>query len=85
MIGYGLMGLGLANLVPAVFSQSAARAASPAAGVAMAATVGYAGFMLGPVIIGAAAAIFTLRIGFALLLAALAAIVALERGTHEAT
>jgi hypothetical protein len=85
MIGYGLMGLGLANLVPAVFSQSAARAASPAAGVAMAATVGYAGFMLGPVIIGAAAGIFSLRIGFALLLAALAAIVALERGTHEAT
>jgi MFS family permease len=83
LIGYGLMGLGLANLVPAVFSQSAARAASPAAGVAMAATVGYAGFMLGPVIIGAAAGILSLRVGFALLLGALVAIVALERGAHD--
>jgi len=85
LVGYGLMGLGLANLVPAVFSQSAARAASPAAGVAMAATVGYAGFMLGPVFIGAAAGIFSLRIGFALLMGALAAIVVIERGTDEAT
>ena len=50
----------------------------------MAATVGYAGFMLGPVLIGAAAGIFSLRVGFALLVAALAAIIALERGTHDA-
>ena len=42
------------------------------------------GFMLGPVLIGAAAGIFSLRVGFALLVAALAAIVALERGTHDA-
>ncbi|THD44494.1 MAG: MFS transporter [Bradyrhizobium sp.] len=76
--GYALMGVGLANVVPIVFSQSAARAASPAAGVAMAATVGYAGLMLGPVLIGAAAGVFSLRVGFALIAAALAAIVAIE-------
>lgn len=83
LVGYALMGLGLSNLVPAVFSQSAARAASPAAGVAMAATVGYAGLMLGPPLIGAVAGLSSLRVGFALLAVALLAIVAIERGADE--
>ena len=41
-----LVGLGLSNLVPAVFSASAAMASSPALGIAMAATVGYAGLLI---------------------------------------
>jgi hypothetical protein len=36
------------------------------------------------VVIGAAASVLSLRVGFALLAGALAAIVAIERGTHDA-
>ena len=74
LVGYALMGVGLSNMVPAVFSQSAAEASSPAVGIAMAATVGYAGLLLGPVVIGAAASLASLRVGFLLLTLALAAI-----------
>lgn len=77
LIGYAMMGIGLSNLVPAVFSQSAAMASSPAAGIAMAATVGYAGLLLGPVVIGVAASAASLRAGFVLLAFALAAIMPL--------
>jgi MFS family permease len=74
LLGYALMGVGLANMVPAVFSQSAAHASSPAVGIAMAATVGYAGLLLGPVVIGAAASLASLRAGFLVLALALLAI-----------
>jgi MFS family permease len=73
--GFGLVGLGLSNLVPAVFSASAATAASPALGIAMAATVGYAGLLIGPPFIGSVAAFAGLRVSFALLVAAMIAIV----------
>jgi len=75
--GFCLIGLGLANLVPAVFSASAAMASSPALGVAMAATAGYAGFLIGPPLIGTVASIAGLRTSFALLAAATLAIVPL--------
>lgn len=56
MAGFGLFGLGLATLVPQVFSAAGnhdpARAGEA---IAQVATLGYAGLMLGPVIIGGAA------------------------------
>ena len=76
LVGYALMGVGLSNMAPAVFSQSAAEASSPSAGIAMAATAGYAGLLLGPVVIGAAASLASLRVGFLMLTLALAAIMA---------
>ncbi len=74
LVGYALAGIGLSNLVPAVFSESAAQAPSPAVGIAMAATVGYAGLLMGPVLIGAVAGLSSLRVSFLLLALALLAI-----------
>lgn len=52
-IGFALVGLGLANVVPVLFS-AASRSpdVSPGIGVAMVATLGYAGLLLGPPLIG---------------------------------
>jgi MFS family permease len=61
--GFALVGLGLANVVPAVFSIAGRTETTPAAGVAMAATTGYGGFLLGPVAIGAIASAADLRWG----------------------
>ncbi len=71
--GFALVGLGLANGVPAVFSAAAALTALPATGVAMAATAGYGGFLGGPVAIGAIAEGFGLRAAIGLLIALAAA------------
>lgn len=73
-IGFALVGLGLSNGIPAVFSAAAGLTAQPAAGVAMAATAGYAGFLGGPIVIGAVAEGFGLRTALAgLIVLALAA------------
>ncbi|WP_419729912.1 MFS transporter [Lichenicola sp.] len=75
-IGFGLVGLGLSNVVPAIFSAAGERGASPAAGIAMAATAGYAGFLIGPPVVGTIATGFGLRASMLLLaLAALAILV----------
>jgi predicted MFS family arabinose efflux permease len=55
VIGFGLVGAGLANVVPVLFSVAGRIGSSPAVGVASAATAGYAGLLIGPVIIGAVA------------------------------
>lgn len=55
--GFVLVGLGAANVVPVLFRASAnLPGISPSAGVAAAATLGYAGFLLGPPLIGWGAA-----------------------------
>jgi MFS family permease len=59
-LGFGLVGIGLSNVVPIVFSAAARLGSSPATGVAMAASAGYSGLLLGPVLIGALASIFGL-------------------------
>jgi MFS family permease len=66
-LGFALVGAGLSNVVPALFSQSASLASSPARGIAAIATTGYAGFLAGPPIIGAIAAVSDLRVGVAAL------------------
>jgi fucose permease len=50
--GFALVGLGLGNVAPVAFSAASRLGATPAAGVSSVATVGYAGFLLGPPIIG---------------------------------
>jgi len=74
--GFALVGIGVANVIPLLFSAAGqSRASAPGMGIAMAATVGYAGFLLGPPVIGFAADVLGLRAALLIVLAA-AAIVA---------
>ena len=61
VIGFGLVGAGLANVVPVLFSVAGRVGSSPAVGVASTATAGYAGLLIGPVILGAVASGVGLR------------------------
>jgi predicted MFS family arabinose efflux permease len=81
--GFCVVGLGLANMVPAVFSASASAATSPSLGIAMAATLAYASNLIGPPIFGAVASMFSLRVAFAMLLPASLAILALANGQRR--
>jgi hypothetical protein len=67
-IGFALVGVGLSNVVPALFSAAAGLGASPAAGVAMAALGVYAGLLGGPAAIGAVAQSAGLRAAMAMLI-----------------
>lgn len=77
--GYALAGIGIANIIPVMFSAGGRAVPShPGIGVAMAATCGYAGFLLSPPLIGVFADILGLRfalitLAVALLIVALAA------------
>ena len=70
--GFALVGLGLGNVAPVAFGAAARAGTTPAAGVAPVATVGYAGFLLGPPVIGLLSSVAGLRIALASLLVATA-------------
>ncbi|MEQ1683294.1 MAG: MFS transporter [Burkholderiaceae bacterium] len=56
LLGFMLVGLGLANVVPVLYSAAAqVPGVSAAAGVAAVSSIGYMGFMVGPPMIGALA------------------------------
>jgi fucose permease len=69
VVGFALVGAGLSNVVPSLFSASARLGKSAASGIAAAATAGYAGLLAGPPLIGAVAAHSSLRAGIAVLAA----------------
>ncbi|WP_323120089.1 MFS transporter [Burkholderia alba] len=69
-IGFALVGIGLANIVPVIFSAAGRSTLTPAVGVSMAATAGYAGFLIGPPMIGFGAGFVGLRAALFVLLAA---------------
>ena len=73
-VGFALVGLGLGNVAPVAFSAAARVGTTPTAGVSAVATVGYAGFLLGPPIIGALSAAAGLRLAMACLIAATAVV-----------
>ncbi|THH41624.1 MFS transporter [Neolewinella litorea] len=51
--GFGLVGLGLSNIVPVVFSQaSKVPGLRPGVGISSVSTIGYAAFLFGPPVIG---------------------------------
>jgi hypothetical protein len=60
-------------------------ASSPALGIAMTATVGYAGFLIGPPLIGSVASLAGLRVSFALLVASTLAIVPLAAASRPSS
>jgi MFS family permease len=64
MVGFMLVGLGLSTIVPIVYSVAGnTEGVSPSAGIAMATSIGYAGFFVGPPTIGYLAEWQTLRVG----------------------
>ncbi|MVN77843.1 MFS transporter, partial [Hymenobacter sp. HMF4947] len=67
-LGFMLVGLGVSSVVPLVYS-AAGRSRTMPAGVALAAvsTVGFAGFLLGPPLIGLIAGQTSLRVSFAII------------------
>lgn len=67
LLGFGLVGLGVANLIPILFS-AAGRTQGIAAGLALAAvaTTGYVGYLVGPPLIGLAAEATGLRAALAI-------------------
>ncbi|MBQ0821605.1 MFS transporter [Microvirga terrae] len=88
-IGFALVGIGLANAVPVLFSAAGQmKDLPPSMGVAMVATLGYGGLLLGPPLIGFGGEIFSLRamlgllIGFAFIIIILSQR-ALQRSTVQ--
>lgn len=65
-VGFFLAGLGLATVVPIIYTTAGnAPGVSPSVGIAMATTIGYAGFFVGPPVIGYLSDSYGLRIGLA--------------------
>jgi len=61
IVGFGLVGLGLANIVPTLFSAAGrTRSGAPRVAIAAVAFAGYTGIVAGPPLIGFAAQAFTL-------------------------
>ncbi|MEM6964101.1 MAG: MFS transporter [Bacteroidota bacterium] len=68
-VGFFLVGIGLANVVPIVYSTAGnLKGIEPSVGIAMATTVGYAGFFVGPPTIGFLSDQFGLRLGLCFVL-----------------
>lgn len=61
IVGYGLAGLGIGNMVPILFAGGARlEPAAPSRGIAAVTTFGYTGFLFGPPLIGMAAQVLGL-------------------------
>jgi predicted MFS family arabinose efflux permease len=64
LIGFGLVGLGLANVVPVLFSAAGkVPGVTPAHGIAAVSAISFLGMMLGPPLIGVIAEARSLRLG----------------------
>jgi predicted MFS family arabinose efflux permease len=62
--GFFLVGAGLSNVVPMTYSMAGnIKGVTPAAGIAVASTIGYSGFFIGPPAIGYLGDAYGLRIG----------------------
>jgi MFS family permease len=69
VVGFALVGFGLANIVPTLFSIAGRIGTSAASGIAIVATAGYAGFVAGPPAIGVLASLASLQFAMACLAA----------------
>jgi fucose permease len=79
-LGFACVGLGLANVIPVLFSAAGkAPGLAPGVGIALISTVGYGGFVVGPPVIGFTSDAVGIRIALALVVAALGAIALLTR------
>ena len=78
-VGFAMVGIGIANIVPVIFSAAGRSTHPPAVGMSMAATAGYGGFLVGPPFIGLGAGLVGLRAALCVLVLA-TALVALFGG-----
>lgn len=68
IIGFAAAGLGFANLVPILFSAAGRLPGqTPGVGIAAVATLGYAGFLAGPPLIGFVASMSNITVGLAVI------------------
>ncbi|HEY4801152.1 MAG TPA: MFS transporter [Paraburkholderia sp.] len=74
VVGFICVGIGLANVVPVIFSAAGRTTDPPVTGVSMAATAGYAGFLVGPPIIGFGAGLVGLQLALGVLVLATLAV-----------
>ncbi len=71
IMGCALVGMGIANVIPVLFSAaSRVPGVEPGRGLAAVATTGYLGFLVGPPLIGAVAELVGLAVGLGLVCAA---------------
>lgn len=84
LTGFFLVGLGLANVVPIVYSTAGnVKGVEPSVGIAMATTVGYAGFFIGPPTIGFLSDQINLRVGLVFVLILFVVMLALVLNRKE--
>jgi MFS family permease len=85
IVGCGLVGLGISNVIPIVFS-AAGRVPGIRAGTALAAaaTTGYFGFLAGPPIVGLVAEVWGLRVALGIV-SALSALITVGAGVATQT
>lgn len=79
IVGFALLGIGLANGIPLLFVAAAESGPTPSEGISGAATLGYLGLLAGPPLIGFVAEATSLTFGLALV-AVLVAIAATPAG-----
>jgi MFS family permease len=80
LLGFAIMGLGLSAVFPLALRASGLEGPSAAPGLAAVSTVGYAGFLLGPPVIGLLAEVTSLRA--ALLLVCMLCLIAATLAGH---
>lgn len=72
LAGFALVGVGLSNVIPVLFSAAGrVRGVTPGSGIAAVATLGYLGFLAGPPVIGFAAEWLTLRVALGIVAASI--------------
>jgi hypothetical protein len=79
IVGFALIGLGLAAVVPSYFRAGGTQPGIPSSvGVSAVSTMGYAGGMIGPPLIGSLGAVFSLRVSLLILLGLMIVLVVLS-------
>jgi hypothetical protein len=78
--GFAVVGVGLANVIPVLFSAAGrTRGMRPGVGIAFISTIGYGGFVFGPTAIGFASDAVGIRLSLGLVVIAIATIALLAR------
>lgn len=84
IVGFALLGVGLAGIVPIVFSAAGRiQPDAPGSAIAGVSTLGYLGLLTGPALIGGVAQLTDLRLGLAAVAVLTAVMAGLARHVHQ--